>query len=220
MLHDTFDAVGIVQNANQKMRDAFHTRCLNISRAGLFDNFEWIFSHVSQIYSLTSLDMRYCEALEELPASISRLANLKELNLNGCKYLRGLPASIGQLKSLEVLRMGHRYSATSLPRQLGELKKLRVLVLYSWEKLAKLPSCVCKLTSLTYLDLNFCFQLKRLPSGMKHMRSLAAVSCIGMTSKLFRSRHNLEVMHGIPNLATFNYKPADAYLKWYGAARP
>ena len=209
MLHE-LKANNICSDENE-IGKAYRSCELKIQYAGCMAEYGRLFEHVTQISSLTTLDMSYCKDVYSLPPSISILQNLKELNLNGCDYLDDVTPVVN-LKSLQVLRMNSRFNANSLPAQIGNLKRLKVLQISCWTKLSALPSCVCNLSSLTQLDMNFCYSLQKLPKAMYRMKSLKHLAMINV-GRIRSSKEQLHVLKGISSLVNINYQSVAKFFK-------
>ncbi|KAF3457247.1 hypothetical protein FNV43_RR01904 [Rhamnella rubrinervis] len=68
---------------------------------------------------MKTLNLDWCDRLEEIDPSIKYLKKLTLLSLNYCKRLKSLPASMSGLESLEVLELYECSSLKSLPESIG-----------------------------------------------------------------------------------------------------
>jgi Leucine-rich repeat (LRR) protein len=65
--------------------------------------FWYLPKEVGDLKHLVSLDLSYCENLENLPDAVRKLHMLKQLNLHACQSLKYLPSGVVGLASLQVL---------------------------------------------------------------------------------------------------------------------
>ncbi|XP_048134775.1 disease resistance protein RUN1-like [Rhodamnia argentea] len=147
---------------------------------------------ISKLTNLVSLNIKFCNFVEELPEDIGSLVALKELYIDGtsiktidfpegsygkleilsacnCKSL-SLSNSIGNLKSLSYLALDDT-ELSELPCSIGLLKNLRTLSLRNCRRLWKLPDSIGSLEELQVMDLSDAI-VDELPSSVKYLRNL------------------------------------------------
>ena len=141
---------------------------------------------------LTTLDLRYCNALTALPASLGEIIRLGTMNLENCRALTALPESLGALTGLSMLDLGYCQKLSALPASIGDLKGLTMLILGSCTSLTvlpmsfgvltgltALPASLGVLTGLTSLDLRFCPALTALPESLRARTGLTTLNLLG-----------------------------------------
>lgn len=111
---------------------------------------------------LETLNLEYCESLEEVHISIGNLTCLVSLSLHGCVNLRSLPNSICNLRSVKTLNIGGCNSLRALPVELGNIESIVEL---NMERLTvtSLPDSIRRLSKLVELKLSYNKNLKTLP---------------------------------------------------------
>ncbi|XP_063943682.1 TMV resistance protein N-like isoform X2 [Daucus carota subsp. sativus] len=148
------------------------------------ESLEEIHMSIGSLASLVSLDLLGCVKLRSLPDTICNLGVLEVLNLYGCTSLRVLPTELGNIKSLTNLIAGE-LCLTKLPESIGHLTKLVVLDLRYNEKLETLPNTICNLRSLEILNIERCSGLEALPMAIGNIESLKKIEVRDLTvSKL------------------------------------
>jgi len=113
---------------------------LQLTKLALRDpvaGFEKTYETLSQIPTLTELDLSFCE-IASIPEALSTCKALRELKLNECTSLQSLPDSVGQCTALETLDLSYCTSLVSLPEGIGGCISLRELTLLGCTKLMSL----------------------------------------------------------------------------------
>ena len=129
---------------------------------------------------MESLDLSYCDILEELGENVGQsIPKLKRLVFNCCEKLRRLPDSIGHLTDLEHLDLDSCSELVSLPDGIVGLVSLRRLMLRHCTRLQKLPEELGKLSNLETLDLYLCHSLCELPTSIGGLKMLTNLDMHG-----------------------------------------
>ena len=154
---------------------------------------------LSGLTSLQTLDLRYCEALEQL--SLSGLTRLQTLNLSYCIALKELPDLSG-LTRLQTLNLSCYGALKQLP-DLSGLTRLQKLDLSYCIALKELPD-LSGLTSLQTLNLSCCIALKELSdlSGLTRLQKLDLSRCEAL--------EQLPDLSGLTSLQTLNLSCCEA----------
>ncbi|WVZ54679.1 hypothetical protein U9M48_005443 [Paspalum notatum var. saurae] len=127
---------------------------------------------LGSLTSLQSLSVSNCSAIQMMPECLGELRSLHELSINSCEKLSSLPESMGQLASLQELHIGWCNSLQQLPECLGELCSLRILYIGDLPSINKIPQSLQHLTSLQDLTIVRCNALHELPRCLGELRSL------------------------------------------------
>jgi hypothetical protein len=143
-----------------------------------------------QLENLTSLEIKNCYNLENLPADISQLinlrsfkitrskiasfpmelwqlVNLRSLDITVCPRLKTIPAECGQLTNLTALRITGCEELENLPEEIGRLVNLSIIRIFNCENI-KLPSGIYKLPNLSFVEIerNCNIYEKHFPQGV------------------------------------------------------
>ncbi|XP_043700734.1 probable disease resistance protein RPP1 [Telopea speciosissima] len=154
------DSIGLLQNL-----ETFDSSFCGIKDEGIPDAIGWLSSlkilrlggnnfqslpvTVSSLPVLQTLDLRFCNELESLPALIG-LRNLKRLNLDNCQSLAEIEG-IERLDSLELLMMKNCRSLRKIGKISG-LRKLKELIVTDYSMLYEIK-CLEELDSLELLTI-------------------------------------------------------------------
>jgi len=168
---------------------------------------------------LTTLDLRYCNAVTALLASLGEIIRLWTMNLENCRALTALPESLGALTGLSTLDLGYCQKLSALPALIGDLKGLTMLILGSCTSLTVLPMSFGVLTGLTALpaslgvlmglttlDLRFCTALTAVPESLGALTGLTTLNLLGCKA-LTALPESIGVLMG---LETLNLKECSA----------
>nr|XP_043632994.1 protein SUPPRESSOR OF npr1-1, CONSTITUTIVE 1-like [Erigeron canadensis] len=120
--------------------------------------------------SLSMLEIKYCNKIEEVPSSINYLSNLKELYIASCEKLKCLPSML-EMESLEALILSNCSSVKKIPDFSPCMVKLSKLVISDCHKIEEVSSSINHLSNLKILDLSDSYELQDLPY-MPDIRSL------------------------------------------------
>ncbi|PHT45675.1 hypothetical protein CQW23_14833 [Capsicum baccatum] len=140
----------------------------------------WEFSSsIGQLSGISLLDLRSCENLVRLPASVSEMGKLKILILKGCSRLAILPENLGDLNQLEELYAGNT-AIWKLPDSIGNLSKLKILSLRKGRKVKRqsarslilVPWVFHGLRELKSLDLSGCSLCDNQVAALQNLTSL------------------------------------------------
>ncbi|XP_039165652.1 TMV resistance protein N-like [Eucalyptus grandis] len=145
--------------------------------------------------TLEILILARCVKLTTIDHSIGKLEHLTTLNIKGCRCLQELPAEFGSLQSLENIIMPQNFQPFKLPETLGKLESLSSLILDEHPEISKLPDSIGQLVKLTHLSLCGCVKIKELPCSIGQLQMLAKLDlsksgvvelpdCIGKLKKL------------------------------------
>ncbi|CAI5962825.1 unnamed protein product [Closterium sp. NIES-65] len=94
---------------------------------------------LSEITSLTRLELDEC-GVEELPEGVvGALCNLRQLHVSYCPPLTALPASVTCLTALEALSLAYCHNLASAPARLDGLTRLKWLEVAQCDKLTRPP---------------------------------------------------------------------------------
>ncbi|KAF8035620.1 hypothetical protein BT93_C1608 [Corymbia citriodora subsp. variegata] len=157
--------------------------CTQLSQIGPF---------ISNLKNLSSLNLRKCSRVRQLPQELCCMKSLRELLIDGtgiysiyfpegslgnleilsacdCQYLQDI-STIGRLRSLSSLALDGA-DIDGLPNTVGFLQKLRGLSLRNCWKLGKLPTSIGKLELLEVIDLSYT-GIMNMPRSVKDLRNL------------------------------------------------
>ncbi|XP_058202188.1 receptor-like protein 7 [Rhododendron vialii] len=157
-------------NLRDLVQNLTNLKVLDLSEVNISSS---IPSVLSNIYSLTTLNLEGCSLYGEFPMDIFRQPKLKILNaawnknltcsllefqsnsrlkalifFGTCLYGK-LPDSIGRLESLLYLDLSQTSLSGTLPSSLGNLTRLTVLSLHACKFSGQIPSSLAKLLQLT-----------------------------------------------------------------------
>ncbi|XP_010909618.1 disease resistance protein RGA2-like [Elaeis guineensis] len=76
-----------------------HVRYLDLSKT----NISTLPEATSNLLNLQTLNLSYCDYLQQLPKGIRKMSSLRHLYLHGCIRLESMPRGIGELKCLHTL---------------------------------------------------------------------------------------------------------------------
>ncbi|XP_048227155.1 disease resistance protein RUN1 isoform X3 [Ricinus communis] len=129
---------------------------------------------LSSTTDLTSIELRGCESLLEIPSSVQKCKKLYSLHLDNCKELRSLPSLI-QLESLSILSLAFCPNLKMLPDIPRGVKDLSL----HDSGLEEWPSSLPSLDNLTFFSVSFCKNLRSLPSLLqwKSLRDIDLSGC-------------------------------------------
>ncbi|KAL3746363.1 hypothetical protein ACJRO7_015339 [Eucalyptus globulus] len=157
--------------------------CTQLSQIGPF---------ISDLKNLSSLNLRKCIGVRQLPQDLCCMKSLRELLIDGtgiysicfskgslenleilsacdCQYLQDI-STIGRLRSLSSLALDGA-DIDGLPYTVELLQKLRRLSLRNCWKLGKLPTSIGKLELLEVMDLSYTGIMK-MPWSVKDLKNL------------------------------------------------
>ncbi|KAL3740342.1 hypothetical protein ACJRO7_021594 [Eucalyptus globulus] len=168
----------------------------------------WRFFKMAE--KLKYLDLSYCRSLENTDF-LSAFEKLEVLNLRGCERLKQIDASIEDMEGLLRLELGssrslHRVVGTEhpvprfylreLPVEIGKLKALRQLDLSNTSSLFALPDSIGSLENLEILEIS-CGGIEELPNGigsLRKLRELRAYGCHNLQRIMVESMCNLSFL--------------------------
>ncbi|KAM5552768.1 hypothetical protein ABKV19_025136 [Rosa sericea] len=131
---------------------------------------------------LTSMDLRGCKSLRELPNFIG-IPNLEELNLYGCESLVEVHQSVGSLDKLVTLNLGGCSNLVKLPTEIS-LKSLHAMYLSGCTRLEEFPNFIGKMDSFKELNLSLTSvkELHPLIGNLIGLRLLDLDDCKNLTT--------------------------------------
>ncbi|KAL5541232.1 hypothetical protein UlMin_042705 [Ulmus minor] len=149
---------------------------------------------------LTSLEIKSCLQLQQLPYDLGNLAILKSLTIQWCEALSFLPQSLQSLGALESLEIGDCHSLIDFPEGGTKgLSNLRTLSVENCNNLISLSMGYQYLTSLENLTIMYCPSIGSFPRDVEHLsalQSLTILSCPQFMS-LPEGLQNLKLLHGL-----------------------
>jgi Leucine-rich repeat (LRR) protein len=138
---------------------------------------------LQQLTTLESLEIRLCNDLRELPASMRSLISLQRLHVDGCSNLVMLPEWLGEstehLRSLVEMKIVGWGNLRQLPVAMKHLTSLQVLSLKGCSALCMLPDWIGQLSALGLLRIDRCSNLQSLPHSIKCLTALRSLSITG-----------------------------------------
>ncbi|KAH1156522.1 hypothetical protein GYH30_051362 [Glycine max] len=149
------EAVSLAGNEIEEIAEGTSPNCPGLSTLILSHN---LISHIPKCFfrhmnALTLLDLSYNYELTSLPKSLSKLRSLTSLVLRQCSKLKDIPP-LGDLQALSRLDISGCDSLLRVPEGLQNLKKLQCLNLSRDLYLSLLPGCALPgLSNMQYLDL-------------------------------------------------------------------
>ncbi|XP_024195522.1 probable disease resistance protein RPP1 [Rosa chinensis] len=166
---------------------------------------------VQNFSSLTSMDLRGCKSLIELP-NFTGIPNLIELKLDDCESLVEVHRSVGFLDKLVTLSLKSCCNLVKLPTEFS-LKSLLAMDLSDCTRLEEFPKIIGKMDSLGVLILSFTLVKELHPSieNLIGLNELHLHHCKNLTTLPFISIYglqNLEILNvsGCSKLVTFPIK--------------
>ncbi|RZB54063.1 probable disease resistance protein At4g27220 [Glycine soja] len=149
------EAVSLAGNEIEEIAEGTSPNCPGLSTLILSHN---LISHIPKCFfrhmnALTLLDLSCNRRLTSLPKSLSKLRSLTSLVLRQCSKLKDIPP-LGDLQALSRLDISGCDSLLRVPEGLQNLKKLQCLNLSRDLYLSLLPGCALPgLSNMQYLDL-------------------------------------------------------------------
>ncbi|KAG4937599.1 hypothetical protein JHK85_052518 [Glycine max] len=149
------EAVSLAGNEIEEIAEGTSPNCPRLSTFILSRN---SISHIPKCFfrrmnALTQLDLSFNLRLTSLPKSLSKLRSLTSLVLRQCSKLKDIPP-LGDLQALSRLDISGCDSLLRVPEGLQNLKKLQCLNLSRDLYLSLLPGCALPgLSNMQYLDL-------------------------------------------------------------------
>ncbi|XP_060173802.1 TMV resistance protein N-like isoform X8 [Lycium barbarum] len=144
--------------------------------------------------NLETLNLYWCENLEEVHPSLGHCRMLTQLDLSGCHKLKKLPEL--KLSNLKQLNLMMCVGLAESPN-LGDMPNLETLILQMCNNLEEVHPSLGHCRMLTQLDLSSCHKLKKLPElKLSNLKHLNQSWCVGLAES-----PNLGDM---PNLETLN----------------
>ncbi|TVU26297.1 hypothetical protein EJB05_28836, partial [Eragrostis curvula] len=161
-----------------------------------------------QLTTLESLEIRLCNDLTQLPASMRSLRSLQRLHVDGCSNLGMLPMWLSELCSLQDLSVVRTPMIDSLPQSTENLTSLLELKIVGWGNLNQLPVAIKHLTTLQVLSLEGCSALSMLPDWIGQLSALrllridrcSALKSLPQSIKCLTALRSLSIT-GCPGLA-------------------
>ncbi|XP_018724560.2 disease resistance protein RPV1-like isoform X1 [Eucalyptus grandis] len=138
------------------------TGCVRLKKTPEFSNF----------MSLEKLILARCVELTTIDRSINKLEHLTSLNIKGCRLLGELPEEVSALQSLTEVIMPQTFQCFKLLEAFGNLKSLLSLILDEHLGISQLPSYIGGLVKVTYLSLRWCMGIEKLPCSLGKMEML------------------------------------------------
>ncbi|PON39777.1 NB-ARC domain, LRR domain containing protein [Parasponia andersonii] len=149
---------------------------------------------------LTSLEIKSCPQLRNLPSHLESLTAMKALTIRWCEELSFLPQGLQNLDALESLEIGDCHNLVSLTEfETRGLSNLRTLSIENCNKLTSMSMGFQYLTSLENLTIMYCPSLGELPRGFEYLsslRSLTILSCPQLIS-LPEKLQNLRLLQSL-----------------------
>ncbi|KAK1420489.1 hypothetical protein QVD17_22129 [Tagetes erecta] len=129
--------------------------------------------------NITSIKVRDCESLVNLPCNISELKSLTGIHFYHCPKLGTedpyFLMNITGLTKLSYLTV-RSCSVSQVPNEIGNLVSLKELDL-SLNRISSLPDSLSNLSQLVYLNIGFCHRLRMLPLLPSNLTDVAAHQC-------------------------------------------
>lgn len=156
-------------------------------------------SFLTNLSSLTSLDLGNCGLQGSIPQNIFRLPNLQNLilsynknltsvfpkvnwssplrfmDLYGCNFMGSIPASLGNLSQLTYLDLSYNNFSGHIPSTLSNLQQLRHLDLSNNKFTGQIPCIFANLTQLSFLDFSNNQLNGPIPSSVSRLHSLVTI---------------------------------------------
>lgn len=132
-------------------------------------------SSISEITSLSVLNLAQNNLQGEIPSKIGGMVNLEQLDLSYNNIKGEIPGEIGGLKSLTILDLSWNGIEGTVPSSLGQLHVLQKIDLGSNRLVGMIPPDIGNLNSLALLDLSHNFINGPIPetlSGLEHLEYL------------------------------------------------
>jgi Leucine-rich repeat (LRR) protein len=155
---------------------------------------------LQQLTTLESLEIRLCNDLRELPASMRSLISLQRLHVDGCSNLVMLPEWLGELCSLQELSVVRTPMIDSIPESTEHLRSLVEMKIVGWGNLRQLPVAMKHLTSLQVLSLEGCSALCMLPDWIGQLSALRLLR-IDRCSNLQSLPHSIKCLTALRSLS-------------------
>ncbi|XP_043721131.1 receptor-like protein EIX1 [Telopea speciosissima] len=134
---------------------------------------------ISNITSLTVLDLSDTDIGGRIPKTLGNLCNLKRLDLSDCKINGGITEYVNSLSMcnsssrLETLHLGYNYKVSGLiPSSIGNLSSLIELDLSATQLSGPIPTSIGNLSSLIELDLSATQLSGPIPATIRNLSSL------------------------------------------------
>ncbi|KAL5538506.1 hypothetical protein UlMin_043902 [Ulmus minor] len=149
---------------------------------------------------LTSLEIKSCLQLQQLPYDLGNLAILKSLTIRWCEALSLLPRSLQSLSALESLEIGDCHSLIYFPEGGTKgLSNLRTLSVENCNNLISLSMGYQYLTSLENLTIMYCPSIGSFPADVEQLSALRSLTILSCPQFMYlpEGLQNLKLLHSL-----------------------
>ncbi|XP_050108272.1 disease resistance protein RUN1-like [Malus sylvestris] len=129
---------------------------------------------IERLFGLQRIELKNCNRLLSLPASIFKLKYLWQLDLIGCSKFEYFPEILEPMGNLKYLCLNGT-AVKKLPESIERLFGLQRIELKNCNRLLSLPASIYKLKDLGQLDLTGCSKFKDFPEVLEPMENLDSI---------------------------------------------
>ncbi|XP_068324312.1 disease resistance protein RPV1-like isoform X1 [Pyrus communis] len=164
-------------------------------------------SSIERLFGLRRIELRFCNRLLSLPASIFKLKYLEELDLTGSSQFKDFPEILEPMGNLKYLCLNGT-AVEELHESIERLFGLQRIQLKKCNRLLSLPASIFKLKYLEELDLTGSSKFKDFPEILEPMGNLKHLRLNGTAVE--ELHESIERLFGLRRIELKNCKSSDS----------